>query len=135
MPANPIHPRGTPPGRGPARAAADVAAIQGSFTSPKGRQGTMSGSVRVERIIDLPETTALEAVFTGHLVDADGMPIGVGSRRRQVPATVTRGPGGTWLSVGPTQVDLLGLTVSVPAFTVPTGDVWTPDGAQWEAGR
>jgi hypothetical protein len=97
----------------------------------------MRGSVRVERIIDLPDTTTLEAVFTGHLIDADGLPIGVGSRRKQVPATLMRGPEGTRLSVPPLQVDLLGLSVSVPAFTLPTDDVWTPDGdlKAPEAGR
>jgi hypothetical protein len=95
----------------------------------------MSGSVRVERIIDLPDRTTMDAVFTGHLIDADGIPIGVGSRRRQVPATLVRDADGTWLSVEPLQVDLLGLTVSVPAFTVATGDVWTPEGAQDRVGR
>jgi hypothetical protein len=95
----------------------------------------MSGSVRVERITDLPDQTTMDAVFTGHLIDADGIPIGVGSRRAQVPATLLRNPDGTSLSVGPLQVDLLGLTVSVPAFTVPTGDVWTPEGVPREVGR
>jgi hypothetical protein len=95
----------------------------------------MSGSVRVERIIDLPGRTTMDAVFTGHLIDADGIPIGVGSRRQQVPVTLVRDPDGTWLSVGPLQVDLLGLTVSVPAFTVATGDVWMPDAARREVGR
>jgi hypothetical protein len=95
----------------------------------------MSGSVRVERIFELPDRTTMDAVFTGHLIDADGMPIGVGSRRQQVPATLVRDPDGTWVSAGPLQVDLLGLSVSVPAFTVATGDVWRPDGARREVGR
>jgi hypothetical protein len=78
----------------------------------------MSGSMRVERFIDLPHAVALDAVFTGRLVDADGTPIGVGSRRQQVPAAVLPSPEGAQLSVGPLQVDILGLTVSVPAFIV-----------------
>lgn len=95
----------------------------------------MSGSVRVERIFQQPDRTTMDAVFTGHLIDADGVPIGVGSRRRQVPATLVRDLDGTRLAVGPLQVDLLGLTVRVPAFTVATGDVWTPEGARKEVGR
>jgi hypothetical protein len=95
----------------------------------------MSGSVRVERIVALPDRTTVDAVFTGHLIDADGLPIGVGSRRQQVPATLVPSPDGAWLTAGPLQVDLLGLTVSVPAFTVATGDVSTPDGASTEFGR
>jgi hypothetical protein len=82
----------------------------------------MSGSVRVERVIDLPHLTALDAVFTGRLVDADGTTIGVGSRRQQVPAARSAGAHGTHLSVGPLQVDILGLSVSLPAFALPAAD-------------
>jgi hypothetical protein len=95
----------------------------------------MSGSVRVERVIDLPHVTALDAVVTGRLVDADGTPIGVGSRRQQVSAILVRDSDGTWFSAGPLQVDLLGLSVSVPAFTVATGDLERSGGRSEEVGR
>lgn len=111
-----------------------VAPITGTFRSPRGHRGTMSGTVRVERVVDLPHVTALDAVVTGRLVDADGTPIGVGSRRQQVPATLVRDPDGTWLSAGPIQVDLLGLAVSVPAFTVSTGDSWRLGPGRMEVG-
>lgn len=112
-----------------------VAPIEGTFHSPRGHRGTMSGTVRVERILDLPHATALDAVVAGRLVDADGTPIGVGSRRQQVSATVVQDSEGTRLSAGPLQVDLLGLSVTVPAFTLPMEDASGPDGAPREAGR
>ncbi len=48
-------------------------------------------------------------VFTGELVDADGTRVGVGSRRAIVPAEIVRSANGISLSVGPLDVDLLGL--------------------------
>src|SRR5450756_875762 len=48
-------------------------------------------------------------------------PIGRGSRRKTAPAEIVRGLRGVTAVIGPVDVDLLGLTVSVPAFTIDTG--------------
>jgi hypothetical protein len=64
-------------------------------------------------------------VFTRELLDADGTTIGIASRRRTAPVEITRIPEGLATLVGPVDVDLLGLTVSIPAFTMDT-DVRAP---------
>jgi hypothetical protein len=60
-------------------------------------------------------------VFAGQLLDADGTTIGWGSRRKTAPARIVRGLRGVTAVIGPVDVDLLGMTVSVPAFTIGTG--------------
>lgn len=93
--------------------------LHGSFRSPSGRSGTMTGSVRLEGV---EATTAgglwVRGVFTGELVDADGSHIGTTSRRQAAPARIARDLEGSPTVVGPLQVDLLGLTVTVRAFVV-----------------
>lgn len=97
--------------------------IQGHFRSPTGRNGVMTGTYRLERLEGAaepgPATTAY-GVFTGRLVDADGTVIGRSSRRQRAPAGATSEHR---LVVGPVEVDLLGLTVHVPAFPLSDGAV------------
>jgi hypothetical protein len=93
--------------------------LLGSFRSPSGRTGTMTGSVRLESAGTSADNHLwVQGVFTGELVDADGSHIGVTSRRKVVPARIARDLQGAPTVVGPLQVDLLGLTVSVQAFVV-----------------
>ena len=71
-------------------------------------------------------------VFAGELCDADGTRIGVGSCRRTAPAEIQHGPEGTAAAIGPVDVQLLGLTVNVPVFTIgirAAVPVASPDGA------
>ena len=76
----------------------------------------MTGSVRLESADSTGDHLWVQGVFTGELVDADGSHIGTTSRRKAVPARVARDLHGARTVVGPFQVDLLGLTVSVQAF-------------------
>jgi hypothetical protein len=92
--------------------------IQGTFTSPSGRVGTMTGCLRLDRFVVVSGRLCAAGVFAGQLLDADGTTIGWGSRRKIAPAKIVRGPRGVTAVIGPVDVDLLGLTMSVPAFTI-----------------
>jgi len=93
----------------------------GIFRAPSGRPGAMTGSMRLRRLLVGSGPLRALVVFTGELVDADGSRVGVGSRRAVVPAEVTRSANGISLSIGPLDVDLLGLTVRIDAFTLEMG--------------
>ena len=91
--------------------------ISGTFPSPSGRSGTMTGWLRVERLRLDREHSSVEGVFTGELVDADGQRIGSCSRRHSAPARTGESDDDP-ITVGPVDVDLMGLVVSVPAVSV-----------------
>ena len=95
--------------------------IHGSFPSPSGSVGTMTGFLRLDRFVVVSDRLCAAGVFAGQLLDADGTTIGWGSRRKTAPARIVRGPRGVTAVIGPVDVDLLGMTVSVPAFTIDTG--------------
>ena len=94
--------------------------IHGTFASPSGRVGTMTGCLRLDRFVVVSDRLCAAGVFAGQLLDADGTTIGWGSRRKTAPAEIVRGLRGVTAVIGPVDVDLLGLTVSVPAFTLDT---------------
>jgi hypothetical protein len=86
----------------------------------------MTGSLRLERFHVISDRLYAAGVFTGELLDSDGTTIGVGSRRRTVPAEIARSLHDMAVVIGPVDLDLLGLTVSIPAFTMDTGVVRRP---------
>jgi len=92
--------------------------IRGTFPSPTGRVGTMTGCLRLDRFVMVSDRLCASGVFAGELLDADGTSIGWGSRRKACPAEIVRGPREVTAVIGPVDVDLMGLTVSVPAFTI-----------------
>lgn len=94
------------------------ATLEGTFPSPSGRTGTMSGRMRLRRFAVISGRLHAVGACTGELRDADGTRIGMGSRRVAAPAEIRNGPEGTIAEIGPFQVDLIGFTVSVQAFTV-----------------
>jgi hypothetical protein len=98
------------------------ARIQGTFRSPRGRSGRMTGRVRLERFDVVDDRLCAISVVSGELLEPDGATIGVGSRRQAVPAAIVHEVGCTTAVVGPVDVDLMGLTVSLPAFTIPLAD-------------
>jgi hypothetical protein len=110
----------------PGRALNREARVHGTFHSPSGGFGTMTGSLRLERFHVISERLYAAGVFTGELLDSDGTTIGVGSRRRTVPAEIARSLHDMAVVIGPVEVNLLGLTVSIPAFTMDTGVVRRP---------
>jgi hypothetical protein len=78
----------------------------------------MTGWLRLGGFVMVSGRLCIAGVFTGELVDADGTTIGIASRRRTAPVEITRTPEGLTTIVGPVDVDLLGLTVTVTAFTM-----------------
>ncbi len=102
------------------------ARIHGTFRSPSGGLGTMTGWLRLERFHVISDRLCAAGVFTGELLDPEGTTIGVCCRRRTVPAEIARSLHERAVVIGPVDVDLLGLTVSIPAFTMDTGVVRRP---------
>lgn len=92
--------------------------IRGSFQSPSGRTGTMEGSFRCERVVHRAGELAAEGMFSGTLVEVDGTRIGSASRWQAVPARTVDPHRRSTVAIGPVEVDLLGLTVTVPATTI-----------------
>jgi hypothetical protein len=80
--------------------------------------GTMTGSLRLDRFVMAADGLYAAGVFTGELIDADGTPIGMGSCRKAVPAAISRGGAGIVAAIGPVDVDLLGLVVTICPFSV-----------------
>jgi hypothetical protein len=95
--------------------------IRGTFRAPSGRPGSMSGVMRLHRLVIAAGRLRAVVFFTGELLDSDGSRVGVGSRRAVVPAEIARSSSGIVVSIGPVEVDLIGLTVSVRAFTLAMG--------------
>jgi len=95
--------------------------IHGTFPSPSGRVGTMTGCLRLDRFVVVSDRLCAAGVFAGQLLDADGTTIGWGSRRKTAPAEIVCGLRGATAVIGPVDVNLLGLTVSVLAFTIDSG--------------
>ena len=112
----------------PVRSPHREARIHGTFRSPRGGLGTMTGWMRLDRFQVVSDRLCAAGVFTGELLDSEGTTLGVCSRRRTVPAEITRSLQDQDMAVviGPVDVDLLGLTVSIPAFTMDTGVVRRP---------
>jgi hypothetical protein len=110
----------------PARPLNREARIHGTFRSPSGGLGTMTGSLRLDRFHVMSDRLCAAGVFTGELLDSEGTTIGVCSRRRTVPAEIARSLHDSSVVIEPVDVHLLGLTVSIPAFTMDTGGVRRP---------
>ena len=97
------------------------APVQGTFRAPSGQWGRMTGLVRLHRLVVKSGQLHAIAVFAGELLDADGSRVGVGSRRATVPADMARSADGISLSIGPLDVNLLGLTVGIEGFAMEMG--------------
>ncbi len=97
---------------------ARTATVTGSFWSPGGPTGTFVGRYRLERFLDQYGLSAAAGVFTGELVGADGVHLGIASRRHTAAAELVATPNAFIARVGPVDVNLLGFLVTVDEFTV-----------------
>ena len=114
------------------------ARIHGTFRSASGGLGTMTGWLRLERLHLVSDRLCVGGVFTGELVDSNGTTIGAGSRREIVPAEIVRSLDDMAVVVEPVEVDLLGLTVRISAFTMGTvvrRPLMNPDAERFDAKR
>ena len=92
--------------------------LVGSFPAPAGGRGAFTGSYRLERLVDQFGQLAAAGIFTGELQAADGTHLGLASRRLTCAAVVETDAGTHLVQIGPVDVNLLGLMVTVPEFTV-----------------
>ena len=102
-------------GAGPPGTTADLV---GTFPAPSGGRGTFTGSYRLERLIDQFGQLAASGIFTGELQDADGRYVGLSSRRLTCAALVDTDAETHVVHIGPVDVNLLGLMVTVQDFSV-----------------
>ena len=93
--------------------------IHGTFPAPSGRCGMMIGSLRLEHVRVSAGQSWVDGVFTGDLFNAEGEHIGACSRRQSAPARLGESPDAP-ISVGPVEVDLMGLVVTVSAVSLPS---------------
>lgn len=96
----------------------ELTAFTGTFRSPRGRPGTMSGRLRLQKLVITPRGAFVTGVFTGELHEPDGSLIGVDSRRCTVPADLQRRDGGLRAVVRPMRLDFMGIPVTVRPFAV-----------------
>jgi hypothetical protein len=100
-----------------ARSLREPPMVHGTFRSPRGRAGRMTGSVRLQRLVLVPRGAFVTGVFTGELRDDDGI-IGVESRRATAPADLVPDERVFRPWVRPFALDLMGITVNVAGFAV-----------------
>ena len=89
--------------------------VTGWFRSPDGRRGHFVGTYRLERVAREHGQLTASGVFSGTLDDASGLQLGIGSRRSTVAAELD----GDRIRVGPLDVNILGIVVSVNEAVVP----------------
>jgi hypothetical protein len=96
----------------------DHPTVHGTFRSPRGGSGVMTGSLRVRRLVLVPRGAFVSGVFTGELRDDDGTLIGVESRRATAACDLVQDAHGFQPWVRPFALDLMGITVDVGAFAI-----------------
>ena len=111
------------------------APIRGTFQAPSGRPGTMTGLLRLHRLVQRGDRLQGIVFFTGDLSDGDGSHVGVASRRMIVSAEIVRSASGIHVSIGPLEVDLLGFAVSVEAVTMQLGTAVPGEGSETDSAR
>jgi hypothetical protein len=114
------------PRRNPESPAADGDGIPltGTFRSPRGQEGVMTGHLRLQRLVLAPRGAFVTGVFTGELREPDGTVVGRESRRTTVPADLVRDAAGLHPVVRPLELDLMGLAVHVHSFAIEPGAVF-----------
>jgi hypothetical protein len=100
------------PGSGPLRGFRNRVPVRGWFTTPHLGAGSFTGSLRVLHLSRRHARLRCQGVVGGTLYDGAGNRLGSASQRCQLPLEV-HWDGGGRLSVGPVEVDLLGLRVHV----------------------
>jgi hypothetical protein len=105
------------PARGPGPPGTNPELV-GTFPAPSGGRGTFTGSYRLERLVNQFGQLAAAGIFTGELHDAEGTHIGMCSRRLTCAALVDTDAETHLVHMGPVDVNLLGLMVTVQEFSV-----------------
>jgi len=111
------------PGDDEPRGAEEGIPITGVLRSPNGRGGHLVGRFRVRRLVLAPRGAFVTGVVTGEMCDAEGVSIGVASRRVTAAADLLRTPDGLRPTVHALQLDLMGIPVTLHEFTIDPGVV------------
>ena len=106
------------PRRSPGAPASCGIPLHGTFRSPRGGEGVMTGHLRLQRLVLAPRGAFVTGVFTGELREPGGTLIGWESKRSTVPADLVRDDSGLHPVVRPLELDLMGLTVQVRSFAI-----------------
>lgn len=108
-----------------ARAAdSDGTPVTGTFRSPRGNAGVMTGHLRLQRLVLVPRGAFVTGVLTGELREPDGTVVGRDSRRTTAPADLVRDDLGLHPVVRPLELDLMGIAVRVEPFAIEPGAVF-----------
>jgi hypothetical protein len=102
----------------------DGTPLTGTFRSPRGDEGVMTGHLRLQRLVLAPRGAFVTGVFTGELREPDGTLIGRDSKRTTAPADLVRDELGLHPVVRPLQLDLMGFAVRVHPFAIEPGQVF-----------
>jgi hypothetical protein len=123
------------PRRNPEAPASDGDGIPltGTFRSPRGDEGVMTGHLRLHRLVLVPRGAFVTGVFTGELREPDGTVVGRESRRTTAAADLVRDELGLHPVVRPLELDLMGFPVRVHSFAIEPGRVF-PSGRR-QAGQ
>jgi hypothetical protein len=98
--------------------------LHGTFRSPQGRSGRLTGSLRLERLLITPHGAFVCGVVTGHLLSPVGDVVAAASRRVTAAADLVHDGGRTTAHVRPFDLDMIGIPVRVAAFSLePTSAV------------
>jgi hypothetical protein len=92
--------------------------VSGTFAAPSGGRGLFTGSYRLERLRSEFGQVTAAGVMTGQLVDVDGTPVAVGSRRHTAAATLVSDPTKHLVRIGPVDVNIAGFMVTVEQVEV-----------------
>ncbi len=89
----------------------------GSFASPRTGLGVFNGIFRIAGLVSRGGSLALDGVFWGSLLDADGTHVGAAAATRP-PVRVSTVDDNLELVVGPVEIDLLGFRVAIGELPV-----------------
>jgi hypothetical protein len=105
-------------------------AVTGTFRSPRGLTGIMTGCLRLQRLVLAPRGVFVTGVFTGELREPDGTLVGRDSSRATAPADLARDERGLHPVVRSLQLELMGIAVEIEPFAIDPAHVFPAVGQE-----
>jgi hypothetical protein len=107
-----------PPAPTPPSTLASDGEVRGAFSAPSGARGVFTGTYRMERLRSEFGQLTAAGVMTGELVDVDGTPVALGSRRHTAAAELVSDDSRHVVRIGPVDVNIAGFMVTVEEIEV-----------------
>ena len=107
-----------PPAPTPPSTLAADGEVRGAFSAPSGARGVFTGNYRMERLRSEFGQLTAAGVMTGELVDVDGTPVALGSRRHTAAAELVSDDSRHVVRIGPVDVNIAGFMVTVEEIEV-----------------